>query len=127
MTPILCFFKRQNTVESSTLRSEFVALRIATELITSLWYKLRMFGIDIEGPANVFCDNDAVYKNATNRESQLRKKHNSICYHKVKESIAAGYLMVFKENSDTNLADIVTKSLNAVKRRFLISLIMLDK
>ena len=42
--PLLWYSKRQNTVESSTFGSEFVALRIATELITSFRYKLRMFG-----------------------------------------------------------------------------------
>ena len=59
--PLLWYSKRQNTVESSTFGSEFVALQIATELITSFWYKLRMFGIPLDGPTNVFCDNEAVY------------------------------------------------------------------
>jgi hypothetical protein len=65
MAPIYWFSKRQNTVESSTYSSEFVALRIAAEKIIALRYKLRMFGIPIDGPANVFCDNEAVYKNAS--------------------------------------------------------------
>ena len=43
--PLLWYSKRQNTVESSTFGLEFVALRIAPELITSFRYKLRMFGI----------------------------------------------------------------------------------
>ena len=59
--PLLWYSKRQNTVESSTFGSEFVALRIATELITSFRYKSRMFGIPLDGPANVFCDNEVVY------------------------------------------------------------------
>ena len=33
MTPIIWFSKRQNTVESSTFGSEFVALRISTDLV----------------------------------------------------------------------------------------------
>ena len=126
MAPISWYSKRQNTVESSTFGSEFVALRIATELVISLRYKLRMFGVPIDGPTNVFCDNEAVYKNVSSSDSQLKKKHNSICYHKVRESVAAGIIFVFKENSETNLADILTKSLNAVRRKFLRSKIMLD-
>ena len=59
--PLLWYSKRQNTVESSTFGSEFVALRIATELITSFRYKLRMFGIPLDGPVNVLCNNEAVY------------------------------------------------------------------
>jgi hypothetical protein len=34
-----------------------VALRIATEMIEGLRYKLWMFGISVDGPADVFCDN----------------------------------------------------------------------
>ncbi len=41
--PIIWFSKRQNTVETSTFGSEFIAARIAVELIESLPYKLRMF------------------------------------------------------------------------------------
>ena len=62
--PLIWYLKRQNTIESSTFGAEFVALWIATEMITSFSYKLRMFGIPLEGPAIVFCDNEAVYLNA---------------------------------------------------------------
>ena len=44
----------QNTVDSSSFGSKFIALRIATEMIERLWYKLRMLGIPIDGPADVF-------------------------------------------------------------------------
>ena len=79
--PIIWFSKRQNTVETSSFGSEFVAARIAVELIEGLRYKLRMFGIPIDGPTNVFCDNQSVVTNATMPESVLKRKHNSIAYH----------------------------------------------
>ena len=69
--PIIWYSKRQSTCETSTFGSEFVALRIATELVISLRYKLRMFGIPIMGEANMFCDNEAVYKNSSFAESTL--------------------------------------------------------
>ena len=49
-----------------------------------------MFGIPIEGPTNVYCDNEAVTKNTTIPESMLKKKHNSIAYHWAHEAVAAG-------------------------------------
>jgi hypothetical protein len=67
-----------HTVEASTFGSEFQAIKNAVELIDSLRYKLRMFGVPIEGPTNVFCDNDAVCNNTKLPESTLKKKHNSI-------------------------------------------------
>ena len=54
MAPVIWFSKKQNTIESSTFGSEFIALKIATELIEGLRYKLRMFGVPISGPAPVF-------------------------------------------------------------------------
>jgi hypothetical protein len=40
-----------------------------------------MMGGPIEGPANVFCDNEAVVKNSAFPESTVKKKHNLIAYH----------------------------------------------
>ena len=117
MAPIIWYSKRQSTVESSTFGSEFVALRIATELIISLRYKSRMFGVPIDGPANVFCDNQSVYSSSTQPDSLLKKKHNAICFHKVRESAAAGIITVHWEGTDTNLADILTKPLDSDKRK----------
>ena len=45
--PIIWYSKRQNTVEASSFGSEFVALRISTQMIESLRYKLRSFGIPV--------------------------------------------------------------------------------
>ena len=77
--PIIWFSKRQSTVEASSFGSELVALRTAKEMIVALHYnKLRMFGVSVEGPANVFCDNNGVVKNTTIPKSMLAKKHNAI-------------------------------------------------
>jgi hypothetical protein len=44
-TPVRWVSKRQKTVETSTYRSELVASRIATELITEIRFMLRSLGI----------------------------------------------------------------------------------
>ena len=69
--PIVWRSKLQNTVESLTFGSEFVALRTATEMCHGLRYKLRTFGIEIKGPINAFVDTQSVYKNATVPTSNL--------------------------------------------------------
>jgi hypothetical protein len=114
--PIIWISKRQNTVEAATFGSKFVALWICKELIVALRYKLRMFGVPIEGPANFFYDNHGVVKNVSIPESTLMKKHNAINYHAVREATAAGILRVGKEDGETNLADVLTKALNGEKR-----------
>ena len=51
--PVLWYRKRQNTVESSTFSSEFIALRILMESVHGSRYKLRMFGVPLDGPTKV--------------------------------------------------------------------------
>ena len=87
--PITWFSKRQNTVETSTFGSEFIAMKTVVEPIEALRYKLRMSGIPIEGPTNVFCDNEAVIKNTSIPDSMLKKKHTRICYHQARYSTAS--------------------------------------
>jgi hypothetical protein len=115
--PITWLSKRTNTVESSTFGSEIVAMRSAVDLIEGLRYKLRMFGIPIEGPTDVFCDNEAVTKNCGIPESTLKKKHHSIAYHRNREAVAAGTIRIAKEASESNLADVFTKILSVAKRK----------
>jgi hypothetical protein len=55
--PTVWFSKRQNSVEASTFGSEFTAMKNAVEMTEAMRCKLRMFGVPIEGPTNVFCDN----------------------------------------------------------------------
>jgi hypothetical protein len=63
----------------------------------------KMFGVPLEGPAQVYCDNQGVVKNTSIPESVLSKKHNAINYHAVPEAAAAGVLEVHKEDTQTNL------------------------
>jgi hypothetical protein len=123
-SPISCYSKRQSTVESSTFGSEFVALRIAVELSEGLRYKLQMIGFAIDEPIDVLCDNNAVVKNSSIPESTLSKKHTSICYHRVREAVAAGIIRVAKVHTSDNVADVFTKCLtNDVRNKLLESLL----
>ena len=55
--PIIWYSKQQNTVESSTFTSEFVAMKTCTDKEIGLRFKLRMFGIPIDGETDILCDN----------------------------------------------------------------------
>jgi hypothetical protein len=59
-TPVRWISKRQKTVKTSTYRSEMVAGRIAAELVLEYRYALRMLGVEVDGPAMMFGDNNAV-------------------------------------------------------------------
>lgn len=113
----------RDTLETSTFGSECVALRIATEQIISLKYKLKMMGIKVEDSANVFCDNEALAKKSSTPQSVLTKKHNAICFHKVRECCAAGIIRVGWIDGKSNPADLFTKVLPAVKRGWMVKFI----
>ena len=49
--------KKQNSVESSSFGSEFIAMKHCCEYIRGLRYKLRMMGIPCEGPTFIQGDN----------------------------------------------------------------------
>ena len=107
--PIIWHNKQQNGVETSTFGSYFTVMKNAVELIAALPYKFRMFGVPIDGLTDMFCKNEAVYKNASMPESQLRKNHHIIAYHMSRESVASGTTRIDKEYTETNLADLFTR------------------
>ena len=86
--PILWYSKLHNTVDNSKFSSDFIALKIATELVKDLLYKLRVFDIPIEGPTDMLCDKKNVYKDALTPELTLKKKNISIFYHNCTEAVA---------------------------------------
>ena len=57
LAPMIWYSKRQNTVESSTFGTELNALRIASELMEALRFKLQMFGVPSDGLARILYDN----------------------------------------------------------------------
>ncbi len=115
--PIIWFSKCQNTVESSSFGSMSVALRAAKDMVLALRYKIRMFGVPVDGPAHVFCDNNGDVKNTTIvPESMLAKMHNAINYHAIRKAVATKILRVGKEDGITNLADLFRKVLMADRR-----------
>ena len=118
--PIHWYSKQQPTVESNTFGAEYCAMKTAVEMVEGLRYKLRMFGVPIDGSANIYCDNEAVYKNTVMPESTLRKKHHSIAFHRCREAVAAKTICIAKQGTDKNLSDLFTKILTVARRKFLL-------
>lgn len=110
-TPVDWYSKKQNTVETATFGSEFVAARIATEHIIDLRFTLRMLGVPLDGPAWMFGDNESVVKNSSVSQSTLKKRHNALSYHRVREACAAGVMYFIHTPGKTNVADVMTKYL----------------
>ena len=124
---IIAYSKRQNTIESAMFGSELVSMRIGKDLIVALRIKLKMFGCpSLAKPANVYCNNLWVVKNTSIPHSTLSKKHNSINYHVVRLAVAAGIMRVAKEDSKTNLTDVLTRLMPYSRKQKLMSGIQYD-
>jgi hypothetical protein len=82
-----------------------------------------MRGIQVEDPADVFCDNEAGAKTSSTPESVLTNKNNAMCFHKVRECCAAGIIRVGWIDGKSNPADLLTKVLPVVKRGWVVKFI----
>ena len=99
------YSKSQKTVESFPFSSEFIALKTVVEMSIAFRFKLRCFGVPIEGLANVFCDNETVCNNTRTPDSRLNKKHNAIAFNKLREIVAAHIIRVAHKSSVFFIAD----------------------
>jgi hypothetical protein len=114
-TPIDWYSKRQATVETATYGSEFISARIATDKIIETRYMMRMLGAPMNGPSYMFGDNLAVINSATIPDDTLKKRHNALSYHRVREAIAADIIRFIHIDGKDNPADVLTKSLPSTK------------
>ena len=67
-------------------------IRISRDLILAILYKLRMFGVPLDGPYNVICNNQGLVNSTSLPQSSLGNKQNSVNYHVVNEAVTAGIL-----------------------------------
>ena len=103
--PVKWFSKRQQTVETSAFSSEFIALKHCIEDVEYLRFKLRMFGIPLDGATMILCDNEAVVKNTSKVESTLNKKHSALAYHFARWNVAAKVCSIAWISTTENIAD----------------------
>eukprot|EP00957_Ditylum_brightwellii_P136358 10399500-Ditylum_brightwellii.AAC.1 len=101
----------KNTVETSTFGAEFIVGHTCLEAVEDLHFKLRVFGIPIDGPAHAMYNNSSVVNSDQHPESTLNKKHLSICLHMIRETCVAGIIYVGKIESKKSLSDFFTKLL----------------
>ena len=123
---IIWYTKKQNIIESRTFGSEFVAGKTWAELNRVLQYKVRIFGIRIEGPTNMFMDNQCAVYNEALPESTLKQKHNAIFYHLVRKCVTREEMWVDKLLSQFNLSDLPTKLFNGPELQDLYSYVFYD-
>ena len=109
--------KKQNSIETSYFGGEFCGMKVATEYIRGLRFKLRMMGIPCTEPAYIYGDNKLVLANTTMPHSVLKKKYNSIAFHFVREGSAKDEWRTAYVDTNENPADMMTKPLASGEKR----------
>ena len=109
--------KKQSTIETSVFGAEFVAKKVAMEVMRGLRYKLRMMGVPLSGPIYIYGDNMSVIHNTQRPESVLRKKSNSICYHAIREYVGMEEILTAHIRTAENPADLGTKVVPGGQKR----------
>ena len=116
---IVLFWRGQNTVESSTIGSESIVLRIGTELLEGLRYiYIKDDGYpNTQGPVQCLgrqreCRQEHIHP----RIHAYEKAHSYYCsYHLVREATATGIIIIYHIRSEDNKADLLTKNLGGNK------------
>ena len=114
--PIHWYIKIQATVEASNFGAELCAIKAGVKMVKSLCYKLRIFGVPIDGSAIVLFDIESIYKNTITLESVINRKHQYIAYRRCRESVAAKNIRVYNQVTEQNLSYMFTKIITASRR-----------
>ena len=115
--PIAWYSKKQTRIENSVFGSEFIAMRTGLETVQGIRYKLRMMGVPLTTPTYIYGDNMSVIYNTSRPESTLKKKANSVCYHYIREAVAADECRTGHISTHENPADVATKPLPSGDKR----------
>ena len=122
--PIYCHLKKHPSVETSTFRSEMIAMKQEADYIRGFRYKLRMFVIPVEEPSYMYGYNQLVIAGSTIPESTLNKKAQSISFHFIREGCAEDEWNTTYINTSENISDFMTKPLSGEKRWQLIRMLL---
>jgi hypothetical protein len=120
--PLIWFFKRQPTVETSVFGAEFVAMKNGMKTVRGLRYELCMMGVPVDEPAYVCGDNVSVMHDTQRPELMLKKKSNSVCHHCCRESVAMNESVTGHAPTKQNMANLCAKVIpGGAQRDFLVT------
>ncbi|KAK9061911.1 hypothetical protein SSX86_019095 [Deinandra increscens subsp. villosa] len=120
-SPISWKSKKQNTVSLSSAEAEYRSLRRVTAELTWLIRLLADFQVPDLTPVTVNCDSQAAIHIAKNPVFHERTKHIELDCHFVREKLQDGLISLVHTPTQSQLADLLTKSLPKHQHHHLLS------
>lgn len=112
--------RRQQTVASSTLHAEYIAVSEAAREAAWLRTLLGELGLEQPKATIVHCDNQGAMFLAKNPSTHTRTKHIDIRHHIIREMIESGEISLVYTKTEDQLADIFTKPLSGPRHSELV-------
>jgi hypothetical protein len=113
-TPVLWSSKKQPIVTKSTTAAEYVAASMAADEAILIQKTMEDMGVP-QSPIPLLCDNTAAEALLKNPVEKGRTKYLEIHWHYVRGLIGAKKIEVFRVDTKSQLADVLTKSHSAPK------------
>ena len=108
--------KKQATISRSSTEAEYRALATTTSELVWLHQLLQTFQVSFSTPTLLFCDNQAAIHIASNPIFHEHTKHIELDCHFVRDKVTKGFVKLFPNKSQNQLADLFTKALPASTR-----------
>lgn len=117
--PIVYRAKAQPSVVLSSVEAEYMALSAAAQEVVWVRLLLHDMGANIAAPTTILEGNQGAITLSKNTGYSARTKHIDIRHHFVRERIAAGQVTVQYVQTESQMADILTKTLSTKRFIFL--------
>jgi hypothetical protein len=107
--------RRQHSVATSSMESEYIAAGMAAKQAIWLRSILKEFGYPQDGPTTLYEDNTGAISFAKNPIAHKRTKHIGIQFHFIRELLESRQIFLLYIPTTDQLADFLTKALGRVK------------
>ncbi|GKC17561.1 hypothetical protein Tco_1014343 [Tanacetum coccineum] len=110
--------KKQSVVAQSSAEAEYIS--VAGAVNHAIWIRKLLSDLDLtqEGPTAIFCDNKSAIAIAENPVQHGRTKHINVKYHAIREAEKNREVKLKYCTSETQLADMLTKSITGKKLNY---------
>jgi lysophospholipid acyltransferase (LPLAT)-like uncharacterized protein len=103
----------------SSQDAEYMALSDSSREVIFVRQLLEALGFRVSGSTDLHCDNNGAMALANKPCDHQKSKHIQVRYHFVRQQVEEGVIFVLKVSTEDQLADVMTKALNAYRHGML--------